>query len=136
MSPLAANGPDTKLAGLVWLDQDPTSADLVWAVTDQTTGVTCRTSVTHAGAADAQRLARDVDAGTVVVDGTYSCPMDDGSWMGIYSHTARGTQVAVVRLSGCRFIAGPGRKARFGTDQLWSDLARLAPAFVAPRLDG
>lgn len=84
---------------------------------------------TRLAAAEATRLATLTNETQPMSDGSYNCPMDDGSAVVVtFDATGRAAQQVPIGLTGC---AGPAD--RFMSEALAAELHKLAPAGYYPR---
>jgi hypothetical protein len=111
-------GPDgTGDSRLVHVDADPTGGQLVWYPGLNNKGSECRDVVRNLTTSQAVQLARAINRAPVTRDyghGMHSCPMDDGSGVGVYLSYAGRTddEVVEIALTGCSGVGAPSRVSR------------------------
>jgi len=111
---------------LVTVDPAPRSVTAVWL---PGLNHACTPVISHGGAQVASRLADDVRNARPAPSGAIACPEDSGAGVRLYfsypsTHLA---EVVDVALTGCEFVAAPGRSARATAPPLHRDLRPMAP---------
>jgi hypothetical protein len=111
--------------GLVWLRRHPTGVTVVWY--PGLNSKRCHAQLTHRGRHAARKIVAGIDAAPRVKRGMYSCPMDDGTRLGLYVTYRGRTEYVGLALTGCRTVSAPHRSARWQSNPANRVLGRQAP---------
>lgn len=101
---------------------DPTGVQAAWL--PGMDAHDCRAVLVRGTAAQARRLAHDIDHLPPYPQGPIDCPADDGAAVAlVFGYAGHRYEQVVVDLAGCAGVAGGGQE----TDALRADLRPLAP---------
>lgn len=88
----------------------------------------CSVSETRLTAAQAGRLAQDINNAPAFPAGVMHWPMDDATAVQlVFSYLNRPSEAVIVGLTGCAAVNAPGRSGRRMSAELRADLAAVAP---------